>query len=81
MNAGSTPTQNNARRNHLTHQHCARRPFAAKTKTHQCAEEQKLVIDLRKPAEQREQRKPENSDLQRTNPSELVGEGARDPPA
>ena len=47
----------------FAHQHGARRPFTAETKSHQCAEDQKLRVILREPAQKREECEPEDGDL------------------
>ena len=66
---------------HFTHQHGARRPLAAEAKSHQCTEDEKLRVSLRKPTQEREKGEPDDGDLQRAHAPETVRKGARKPAA
>ena len=66
---------------HFAHQHGARGPFTAEAKPHQCAEDKKLRVILRKPAQKREECEPDDGNLQRAHAPETVGKGARKPAA
>ena len=66
---------------HFAHQYGARRPFAAEAKSHQCAEDEKLRVSLRKPTQEREKGEPDDGDLQRAHAPETVGKGTREPAA
>jgi hypothetical protein len=57
---------------HFAHQHGARGPFTAEAKAHQCAEDEKLRVILREPAQKREECEPDDGKLQRAHPPETV---------
>src|SRR5262245_19538303 len=65
----------------FAHQHCAGSPFAAKAETVQRAQNEELFEVLGERAEKREERIPEDGDLQHLHPTETVGECAAEPSA
>jgi len=70
------------RRDHLAHQHRARRPFAAEAETLQAAGDEKLLERIGEAGEKGEDREPGDGDLQGSNPPQpirqLVGDLAAD---
>ena len=69
------------RSDHLAHQHCARGPFPAETKTHQRAGRQKLAVALRQPTEAGEESEPEDGDLERPYAADPIGDESGQPAA
>ncbi|MHC2772080.1 hypothetical protein ACVIM7_001547 [Bradyrhizobium liaoningense] len=65
----------------LTHQHGARRPFAAEAETEHGTCDQELVEILHDGADQREEREPDDGDLERPDTPDMVGEIAAEPAA
>jgi len=65
----------------FAHQHRARRPLAAEAEAEQGAQDHQLREVLCESAQQREERKPDDSELERTHPPDAVREVARDPAA
>jgi len=65
----------------LTHQNGACRPFAAKSKPHEGARDEQLLIRLSKTAQEGENREPQDSDLQRSDSSKPIGQHSSKPAA
>ena len=65
----------------FAHQHGAGGPFAAKAEPVQRAQHEQLLEILRKGAQKREERIPEDRDLQHADATETVGERAAKPAA
>ncbi|MFK4652760.1 hypothetical protein ABIF97_002694 [Bradyrhizobium japonicum] len=65
----------------LAHQHGARRPLAAEAETEHGARDQELVEILHDRADQREEREPDDGDLERPDTSDMIGEIAAEPAA
>jgi hypothetical protein len=69
------------RANDFAHQDGACRPFAAETEAEQGARHQKLIEVLYKGTDQREEREPDDGDLQRLDASDAVAQIAGKPAA
>ncbi len=63
------------------HQHRAGRPFAAETEPVQAAQDEQLGEILRKPAQKRKNRVPQDRYLEHTHPPEAIGERPGKPAA
>ena len=66
---------------HFTQQHCARGPFTSKAESQQGARREQLRIVLRQPRQERENREPQNRDLQRQHPAEAIRKPSCEPSA
>ena len=65
----------------FTHQHRADRPLAAEAQALQPAGHQQLPEGVGEPAEEGEDREPQDGDLQDAHPAEAVGKQSREPSA